>query len=102
MAENGKCHVQTLPGTVLYGIDPDVKSEVYDFQLLTIAKGVKLSQEKYLAKIDDDLGAAGHAMLRYKSGGILITSMSHWIELMKIDTSEQKLFEVAEREYGAI
>ena len=26
--------------------------------------------------------------------------MGHWIELMKIDTSEKTLFEVAEREYG--
>lgn len=26
--------------------------------------------------------------------------MGHWIELMKIDTSEKKLFEVAEREFG--
>jgi hypothetical protein len=27
--------------------------------------------------------------------------MGHWVELMKIDTSEQKLFEVAELEFGA-
>jgi hypothetical protein len=26
--------------------------------------------------------------------------MGHWIELMKIDTSENKLFEVAEQEFG--
>lgn len=26
--------------------------------------------------------------------------MGHWVELMKIDTSEKKLFEIAEREYG--
>lgn len=29
-------------------------------------------------------------------------SMGHWVELMKIDTSENKLFEVAEREFGAV
>ncbi len=39
-------------------------------------------------------------LLKYKSGGYLLTSMGHWIELMKVDTSEKKLFEVAEREYG--
>lgn len=27
--------------------------------------------------------------------------MGHWIELMKIDTSEHKLFEVAEKQYGS-
>ena len=29
-----------------------------------------------------------------------MTSMGHWVELMKIDTSEKKLFEVAEKEFG--
>ena len=87
MAEDGKCHVETLPGTILYGINPEVKSELYDLELLTIAKDLKLSNEKYLVKIDENIGAVGHTLLRYKSGGMLITSMSHWIELMKIDTS---------------
>ena len=32
---------------------------------------------------------------------MILTSMGHWIELMKIDPSEKKLFEVAQREYGA-
>ena len=27
--------------------------------------------------------------------------MGHWAELMKIDTSEKKLFEMAEKQYGA-
>lgn len=39
--------------------------------------------------------------MTYKSGGHLLTSMGHWIELMKIDTSEHKLFEVAEKQYGS-
>jgi hypothetical protein len=33
---------------------------------------------------------------------MILTSMGHWVEIMKIDTSEKKLFEVAEREFGAI
>lgn len=43
-------------------------------------------------QIGDYKGAAGHVLLKYKSGGHLLTSMGHWIELMKIDTSEKKLF----------
>ena len=31
---------------------------------------------------------------------MILTSMGHWVELMKIDTSDKKLFEIAEREYG--
>lgn len=40
-------------------------------------------------------------LLKYPTGGMILTSMGHWIELMKIDTSEKKLFEVAQKEYGA-
>ena len=32
---------------------------------------------------------------------MILTSMGHWIELMKVDTSEKKLFEVAEQNFGA-
>jgi len=31
---------------------------------------------------------------------MILTSMGHWVELMKIDTSADKIFEVAEMEYG--
>lgn len=55
---------------------------------------------QYHLEIDGHKGSAGHVLLKYKSKGQLLTSMGHWIELMKIDTSEQKLFEVAEKEYG--
>ena len=52
-------------------------------------------------KIGEKVGPAGHVLLTYKSGGRLLTSMGHWVELMKIDTSEKKLFELAQEEFGA-
>jgi hypothetical protein len=39
-------------------------------------------------------------LIKYPSGGIILTSMGHWVELMKIDTTEKKLFEVAEKQFG--
>ena len=45
-------------------------------------------------------GSAGHVMLTYKSGGRLLTSMTHWSELVKLDISEDQLFKEAERAYG--
>jgi hypothetical protein len=47
-------------------------------------------------------GSAGHVLLTYPSGGMILTSMGHWVELMKIDTTAEKVFEVAEREFGAV
>jgi hypothetical protein len=36
-------------------------------------------------------------LITFPSGGMILTSMGHWVELMKIDTSAQKVFEVAEK-----
>jgi hypothetical protein len=37
--------------------------------------------------IGKDIGAAGHCLLTYPSGGKILTSMTHWIDLMDLDTS---------------
>lgn len=42
----------------------------------------------------------GHGLLSYKSGGKLLMGMAPWVELMRIDTSEKKLLNLAEFEYG--
>ena len=60
-----------------------------------------MDDQNHKCEIGEFKGAAGHVLVKYPSGGAILTSMTHWIELMKVDTSEQKLFEVAEREYGA-
>lgn len=51
-------------------------------------------------KINNFVGSAAHVLLTYPTGGMILTSMGHWIELMKIDTSDKKLFEIAEKQYG--
>merc|ERR1719291_690644 len=45
-------------------------------------------------------GLAGHVTLTYASGGQLVTSMGHWIELGRINTSEEELVQVAGRNFG--
>merc|ERR1712185_266563 len=45
-------------------------------------------------------GAAGHVALTYSSGGQLVTSTGHWIELTRIDTSLESILRVAEHEFG--
>ena len=53
-----------------------------------------------VSTVGEHEGAAGHVLLTYPSGGMILTSMGHWIELMKIDTSAEKLFDYIEKEYG--
>ena len=53
-------------------------------------------------EIDGHIGTAGHVLLTYKNGGCILTSIGHWIELMKINTNERKLFERAEKMFGPV
>merc|ERR1712187_613263 len=45
-------------------------------------------------------GAAGHVILRYPSGGSLLVSAGHWVELSHIGVTEDRLLEVAAASYG--
>merc|ERR1711953_884202 len=45
-------------------------------------------------------GMAGHVTLTYGSGGQLVTSMGHWIELTRIETSVDGIMRVAEHNFG--
>lgn len=58
---------------------------MYKLEVLTVASS--LTKTKNPVEIAGKKGQAGHVLLTYKSGGHILTSMGHWIELMKIDTS---------------
>jgi len=45
-------------------------------------------------------GVAAHVLLTYPSGGQLLTSMGHWLELTKLDVSEEALLRVYQTSYG--
>jgi hypothetical protein len=45
-------------------------------------------------------GMAGHVSLTYAAGGQLVTSMGHWIELTRINTSLDGVLRVAARNFG--
>ncbi|CAK0819801.1 unnamed protein product [Prorocentrum cordatum] len=50
---------------------------------------------------DEKRGAAGHVTLTYASGGQLVASAGHWIELSRLDTTEEQVAQVAARNFGA-
>ena len=99
MAEGGKCSVGVLGGTIVYSVNNKKANEStqYNLKVLTVCANTKVSDSNLRCKIADIEGSAGHVLLTFKKGGHLLTSMGHWVELMKIDTSEKKLFEIAER-----
>ena len=90
-----------MSDTIVYPVNQKRKTtDAYDLKVLTIASSIDVKDKNLEYKIGEKKGAAGHVLLKYKSGGHLLTSMTHWVELMRIDTSEKKLFELAREEYG--
>merc|ERR1740121_380759 len=45
-------------------------------------------------------GMAAHVTLTYASGGQLVTSMGHWIELTRINTSLDNILRVSAHNFG--
>jgi hypothetical protein len=110
-AEQGKAVVSAMGDTIMYTVDPDRKqTSLYDLKVLTVVTDVASSRmnsgagsSKMCSVGDGDgkrTGWAGHVALTYPSGGQLVTSMGHWIELSKIDTSLESVLRVAEKNFG--
>lgn len=102
MVDSGKLDVHAMSGTIVYTVNHSkLNHNFYKLQVLTVNTTVKSWLPNRVCKVGEHSGSAGHVLLTYPSGGAILTSMGHWIELMKIDTSAEKVFEVAEREFGA-
>lgn len=98
MAEQGKVNVHTIGGTIKYSVNKkNLNHNKYKVQILTVANNMKANNLNLKCEIGEFNGNAGHVLVKYPSGGAILASMTHWVELMKVDTSEQKLFEVAAR-----
>lgn len=97
MAEAGMCNVVAAGGTIVYSVDSTkINHNHYKTQILTVVPTIKPKSGKLTCKIGEFEGNAGHVLLTFPSGGMILTSMGHWVELMKVDTSAKKVFQVAE------
>jgi len=95
LCPDGKACIHALDSTVIVGID-QTKSDTNTFKLnvLTIATNMSYQgPDSYT--IDGIKGTVGHALLEYPSGGILLISAGHWIELSNLDVNFDGLKKVA-------
>lgn len=109
-AEQGKAVVQAMGGTIVYTLNPHrPHTSVYDLKVLTVVSDWGLGNESLPEAMkcsvgsgtNEKRGAAGHVTLTYSSGGgQLLTSMGHWIELTRIDTSLEAVARVAAHNFG--
>jgi len=106
-AQDWKAAVGALSDTILYTLNPRRKAtQVYQVKVLTVVtkwRGSEIPEAMKCEVQHGDArkrGVAGHVALSYPSGGQLITSMGHWIELTRINTSVESMMQVAARNFG--
>lgn len=111
LSEHGCCTVKCLPCSIAYTVDKQVVEAAvsrgcYKLDVLTVATeipGIAISSlpSWQACELEGKRGAAGHVCLRYPSGGTLLVSAGHWVELLRIEgVSEANLLKTAEANYG--
>merc|ERR1712048_1160906 len=107
MSSDGSATLHAMPGTIAYTVDTrKADTSAYTLQVLTVASGMDGVDAEGLpqhlrCEAAGHRGAAGHVILRYPSGGLLLVSAGHWVELSNIGVTEERLLEVASTAYGA-
>jgi len=106
LCEQGFARSHAMPGTILYAVDESKAAAATAagscIEVLTVvarADGMTATQQLSLAGLKGPLlsetggaqGLAGHVLLTRPSGGMLLTSMGHWIELTRLGVTEESL-----------
>ena len=100
LSTNGNCNVQCPGGTITYTINRKLAdNKSYELQVLSVVNNIQVAKDK-LIETKAGFGIAGHVLLSYPSGGKLLTSMTHWAALVAVDTTEQNLISMAQKQYG--
>jgi len=101
LCEKGCAVVHAMDGTIAYGIDVEkADNDMYSLDVLSVITetfdlSVNNVDQNYLTSIGNYNGLAGHVVLKYRSGGVLLLSAGHWVELSRIDVNEEVLFKVS-------
>jgi hypothetical protein len=98
----GGAEIHAMGGTIVFGVDQrKADTEAYRLEVLTVVTNASVDRSSpALYAVGDHQGTVGHAMLHYPSGGILLCSSGHWIELQRIDVSQEAFLSVVASQYG--
>jgi len=106
LAADGKAEVRAMSNTIAFSVD-SAKADCSDYtcEVLTVmtkADGqlVSTPQPHTDCQVDAHRGLAGHALVSYPSGGRILASAGHWMELSQLDVSESQVMQCAAF-YGA-
>merc|ERR1711988_1410441 len=109
LCQKGEAVVEAMGDTICYTLDmKKTQHSAYEVQVLTVATELATFDLETILPPGGDMrleaggrsGCAGHIMLKYPSGGRLLASAGHWVELAKLDVDIDTLERLAQREYG--
>jgi len=105
LCQTGITNIHAMGGTVVFGVNSQkADNQIYSLSILTImtnTTGFQMDEKnENLWSIEDKKGTVGHALLKYKTGGILLLSAGHWIELSNLNVNIDNLEQVAMKNYG--
>jgi len=98
LCEKGSLTIHALSGTVVFGLKEEKKVyPEFDIKLLTIVTRAEGQGKLDNCEIASKRGSIGHVMLTFKSGGTMLLSAGHWIEMSKFDVDVGNLEKVVEQ-----
>eukprot|EP01113_Clastostelium_recurvatum_P022900 TRINITY_DN2740_c0_g1_i3.p1 TRINITY_DN2740_c0_g1~~TRINITY_DN2740_c0_g1_i3.p1 ORF type:complete len:374 (+),score=59.33 TRINITY_DN2740_c0_g1_i3:51-1172(+) len=103
LCENGKASLHALGGTIAFDVKPDLSPcDAYGLDVLTVATrlGGTGLERGGRSHVGDFKGTVGHAVLSYPSGGKLLLSCGHWVELSRLDVSVESVLKTASKTWG--
>jgi len=100
LARDGKAELHAMPETIGFSVDwQKADCTSYKCRVLTVMTELDDQPARPMkgqsCKVGDHRGLAGHVLLTYPSGGQLLASAGHWVELSRLDVKETDLLEVA-------
>ena len=112
LCDKGEASVRAMGGTVAYTVDHDALGGApYTLEVLTVATAFDGSSafDRFgdalragrVCVIGSHRGAAGHVRVHLATKGALLLSCGHWVELVSLDVSAERLVEVATRNFDS-
>lgn len=104
--DSGTADVKAMSDTLAYTVDAGKASTpAYALEVLTVATNmpgvdIEAACAGNICSAGGAQGSAGHVLLTYPTGGTILTSSGHWIELVRLDVSMEALLKVAQTSYG--
>jgi hypothetical protein len=100
LASDGHADLHAMSGTIAYSVNW-IKADcnAYKCEALTVMTKLDGETAKPIpgqgCEVRGQRGFAGHVLLTFPTGGRLLASAGHWVELSRLDVTEERMLQAA-------